>query len=196
MGFRGLQDNNALGRGRFRHFLRPNSRRTSSCGMPSPRASEARARSSAAVVSCVTSLSSTGAEARERDSGSTITSSRLRTAFTFSSGSRSSSVWARWHSCFGLRSNAFSFPRTASANRHRGCTCPLLYLKQVMRLFSKKLNGLSLLFEYRQQTFHRCPQASTRDRVHAYKFHAHAFPRLGIADDGARADFTIRQIKS
>src|SRR5260370_30452818 len=55
------------------HLLSPNSRSISPCGMPSPRASEARARSSAAAVSDVIASSSTGTEASERDTGSTIT---------------------------------------------------------------------------------------------------------------------------
>src|SRR5271157_4639383 len=80
-GFRRPDYRDSLGRGFLTHWLSPNSRRISSCGMPSPRASDARARSSAAAVSGVTSSSSTGARASERSSGSTITSSRLRTAF-------------------------------------------------------------------------------------------------------------------
>src|SRR5205807_9946294 len=67
-----------LGRGRFGHFSRPNSRRMSSWGMPSPRASEAREQSSAAAVSGVISSSSTGAEASERESGLVITRSEER----------------------------------------------------------------------------------------------------------------------
>lgn len=63
-------------RWRFGHLSRPNSRRMSSWGIPSPRASEARARSIAAAVSGVISSSSTGAEASERDSGPIITWSR------------------------------------------------------------------------------------------------------------------------
>jgi hypothetical protein len=38
------------------------------------------------------------AEAIERDSGSTIASSKLRTAVSFSTGSMSSSAWACWSS--------------------------------------------------------------------------------------------------
>jgi len=73
-------DGDPLGRFRFGHLSRPNSRRMSSWGMPSPRASEARARSIAAAVSGVISSSSTGAEASERDSGPVITWSRWTTA--------------------------------------------------------------------------------------------------------------------
>jgi hypothetical protein len=62
-----------FGRCRFGYLPRPNSRRMSSWGMPSPRASEARERSSAAAVSDVISSSSTGAEASECDSGPVIT---------------------------------------------------------------------------------------------------------------------------
>lgn len=69
-----------LGRWRFGHLSRPNSCRMSSWGMSSPRASEARARSSAAAVSGVISSSSTGADASERDSGPVITCSRWTTA--------------------------------------------------------------------------------------------------------------------
>src|ERR1035441_4567485 len=83
---------------RLAHCRCPNSRRISSCGMPSPRASDARARSSAAAVSGVSASSSTGARASERSSGSTNTSSRLRTAFSLSAGNRSSSAWACWRS--------------------------------------------------------------------------------------------------
>jgi hypothetical protein len=79
-----------------------NSRRTSSCGMPSPRASDARARSNAVTVSGVRSSSSTGAIARERDSGSTMTSRRLRTTGTFSSGNASSRKCACWRSDWKL----------------------------------------------------------------------------------------------
>src|SRR5206468_6940552 len=63
-----------FGRSFFRaHFFKPNSRRTSSWGMPSPRSSDARARSRAAAVSGVISSPSMPAWARERESGSTIT---------------------------------------------------------------------------------------------------------------------------
>src|SRR3954447_1114560 len=53
------------------HRVRPNSRRTSSCEIPSPRSSEALARSRAAAVSSVISSSSTGASASEGANGST-----------------------------------------------------------------------------------------------------------------------------
>ena len=69
-------DGDPFRRLRFGHLSRPNSCRTSSWGMPSPRASEARARSIAAAVSGVISSSSTGAEASERDNGPVITWSR------------------------------------------------------------------------------------------------------------------------
>src|SRR6185437_5638484 len=72
----------------------PNSRRTSSCETALPSASDARARSSAAATSGVRSSSSTGAAAKDAESGSTITSSKLRTAGTFSSASTSSSKCA------------------------------------------------------------------------------------------------------
>src|SRR5205814_1822457 len=91
-GFRRPDDRDPLRRGFFVHWFRPNSRRISSCGMPSPRASEARARCRAAAVSGVISSSSIGARASERASGSTSTSSRLRTAFSFSAGSMSSNA--------------------------------------------------------------------------------------------------------
>jgi hypothetical protein len=78
--------------GRFGHFLTPNSRRISSWGMPSPRASEARARSSPAAVSGVSSSSSTGASAREK--GSSMASSKPTTAESCVGGSRSISSLA------------------------------------------------------------------------------------------------------
>src|SRR5258708_6122589 len=62
----------------FAHFSSPNSRRISSCGMPSPRASDVRARSIAAAVCGVISCSSTGA----RSKGLTIVSSSWTTAAT------------------------------------------------------------------------------------------------------------------
>ena len=65
-------------------WLSLNSRRISSCATPSPRASDARARSRAAAVSGVMSFSSTEAPASERANGSTITSSRFRTTLTLS----------------------------------------------------------------------------------------------------------------
>jgi hypothetical protein len=86
------------------HFFKPNSRRISSWGMLSPRASAARARSRAATASGVSSSSSTKACASERERGSTMTSSRVRTAFSFSSGNRSSSACACRRSCRGSRS--------------------------------------------------------------------------------------------
>jgi hypothetical protein len=76
--------------------------------VPSPRASEVRARSSAAAVSGVSSSSSTGAEARERDSGSTMTSRRLRTAAIFSSGSASRRKCACSRSGWGFASRIFA----------------------------------------------------------------------------------------
>src|SRR3974390_296224 len=93
-GFRRPADGNALGRGLlgFGHFFTPNSRRISSWGIPSPRASEARARSRAATVSGGSSSSSTGALAREK--GSSIASSRPTTAESCAGGSRSISSWA------------------------------------------------------------------------------------------------------
>ena len=77
----GNLDHDALG-GFLAHVPSPNSRRISSCGMPSPRVSDARARRSASAVSGVISSSSTGAKTSERASGSTIASSRLRTALS------------------------------------------------------------------------------------------------------------------
>src|SRR5579863_8434567 len=74
-GFMRPGDRDPLGRGVLAHCFSPNSRRISSCGIPSPRASEARARSSAAAVSTVISSSSTG-----RLAGSRMASRRLTTA--------------------------------------------------------------------------------------------------------------------
>src|SRR5258708_3018363 len=72
----------------FAHFSSPNSRRISSCGMPSPRASDVRARSIAAAVCGVISCSSTAA----RSKGLTIVSSSWTTAATCRESS-----WSRSH---------------------------------------------------------------------------------------------------
>src|SRR5664280_1775546 len=96
---RGPDDRYPLRCGLIAHFVRPNSRRISEWGIFSPLASDERARSSAAAVSDVISSSSTGTDASERPSGSTIASSSTRTAFSFSAGSLSSNAWACWRSC-------------------------------------------------------------------------------------------------
>src|ERR1039458_7867138 len=63
-GFRRPDAGDSLGVRVLAHFASPNSRRISSWGMPSPRASDARAHSNAAAVSGVISSSSTRSEER------------------------------------------------------------------------------------------------------------------------------------
>src|SRR5579883_3670562 len=62
-GLRRPDDGDSLRRGLLAHAFNPNSRRISSCGMPRPRASDARACSSSAAVSGVSTSSSTSARA-------------------------------------------------------------------------------------------------------------------------------------